>query len=192
MNAVLETKQYTPDDLLRLPEGNHFELVNGELVERNMSALACFVAMQLLEYLQAFVRTSRRGVVFPDGTTYQCFPHERNRVRKPDGSFIGAENYSIESLQEDGHITTVPDLVIEVISPSDTVYELGERIEDFLKAGTDTAWVLNPVQQTVAIHRRQSQGTILSVSDELAGEGPLTGFRVPVAQLFALPDWLKK
>lgn len=192
MNAALATRKYTPDDLLLMAEGNHYELVNGELLERNMSALACFVAGQLLEYLQAFVRSTRRGIVFPDGTTYRCFPHDPNRVRKPDGSFIRAENYSVESLQEDGHITTVPDLVIEVVSPNDTIYELHERIRDFLKAGTDTAWVLNPLRQTVEIHRRQAQGTILSSGDDLPGEGPLTGFRVPVAQLFALPDWLKK
>jgi Uma2 family endonuclease len=191
MNAAVASKKYTPADLLRMPDGN-FELVNGELVEQNTSALACFVATQLLVYLQAFVRSTRKGVVFGDGTTYQCFPHERNRVRKPDGSFIRADNYSVESLREDGHITTVPDLVIEVVSPNDTIYEVDERVEDFLKAGTDTAWVLNPVRQTVKIHRRQGQGTILSAGDDLLGEGPLSGFRVSVGQLFAIPDWLKK
>jgi Uma2 family endonuclease len=192
MNAALAKKKYTPDDLLRMPEGNHYELVNGELVEQNMSALACFVAGRVLEYLQVFVRNARKGVVFPDGTTYLCFPHDPNRVRKPDVSFIRAEKYSLKNLQEDGHITTVPDLVVEVVSPNDTIYELHERIEDFLKAGTDTAWVLNPLRQTVEIHRRQTQGTILSSGDDLLGEASLSGFRVPVAQLFALPDWLKK
>lgn len=192
MNTTLEAKRYTPDDLLRMPEGNRFELVNGELVERDMGALACFVAGRIYQLLVAFADTRRAGIVFPDGTTYRCFPHDSERVRKPDGSFIRANNYSLECLREDGHITAVPDLVFECVSPNDTIYETDGRIEDFLTAGTEAVWVLNPLRQTVEIHRRQGQGTILGPGDELLGEGALHGFRVPVAQVFALPDWLKK
>jgi hypothetical protein len=43
MATTVQT-QYTPEDLLTMPDGDRYELVDGELVERNMSALSSFVA----------------------------------------------------------------------------------------------------------------------------------------------------
>ena len=80
--------------------------------------------------------------------------------------------------------------LISVDAKSSTVYDIDLRIADYLLAGVDVVWSLNPKQKTVAIHRRQGQGSIVVVKDDLVGEGPLEGFVVKVSELFALPDWL--
>ena len=190
MSVLEQTRKYQPDDLLRLPDGNRYELVDGQLVEREVSALACYVAGLLFDYLHSFVKQHRLGIVFPDGTSYQCFEHKPDLVRRPDCSFIQASRFTLEDLQEHGHVLVVPDLVAEVTSTHDTVYEIDLRIADYLEAGVDIVWSLNPRQKTVAIHRRQGQGSIVGIKDDLLGEGPLKGLVIKVEELFSLPDWL--
>ena len=43
MIAILNPPTITPDDLLQMPDASNFELVDGHLVERNMSTLSCLV-----------------------------------------------------------------------------------------------------------------------------------------------------
>ena len=44
MNLLLTSHPVTPEDLLRMPDGNRFELVNGRLAEVPVSALSSFIA----------------------------------------------------------------------------------------------------------------------------------------------------
>lgn len=191
MNVLEQARKYSPDDLLRMPEGNRYELINGELAEKEMSALANYVGTRLTSRLSQFVDQRKLGIVFSDGTSYQCFDHKPEQVRRPDCSFIRTGRYTLHDLQEDGHILVVPDLIAEVISTHDTVYDIDLRIADYLQAGVDVVWSLNPKQQTIAIHRRVGQGSIVGAKDDLLGEGPLAGFAVKVSELFALPEWLQ-
>ncbi|HMC66134.1 MAG TPA: hypothetical protein VKI65_14455, partial [Gemmataceae bacterium] len=67
-------KRYTPEDLLHLPDGDRYELVDGQLVEYAMSTWASYVAGRLHSRLERFAEANRSGWVLPEGTAYQCFP----------------------------------------------------------------------------------------------------------------------
>ena len=43
--------QYTPEDLLTMPDGHHFDLVNGHLVERHRGAESSWIAQQVNRHL---------------------------------------------------------------------------------------------------------------------------------------------
>ena len=58
MHLVAE-KTYTPEDLLSMPDGKNYELVDGHLVERNMSQLSSWVGGRLHRSLDIFVEESR-------------------------------------------------------------------------------------------------------------------------------------
>src|SRR5436853_2073326 len=88
MSTVATTTHYTPDDLLTMPDGDLYELVNGHLVEVKMGARASYVAGHVHGLLWTFNRAQSQGWTFPEGTSYQCFPQSPNQVRKPDVSFI--------------------------------------------------------------------------------------------------------
>ena len=60
-----EAIEYTPDDLLRMPGGDRFELVDGQLVERNMGQVSSWVGGETLAVLREFVREHKLGWVFP-------------------------------------------------------------------------------------------------------------------------------
>src|SRR5580704_8171252 len=107
----------TPEDLLRMEEGGKgYELVNGELEELVVSKESSYTAGRIYLQIALHCDAKQPGWVFPEGTSYCCFPHDENRVRRPDTSYISLERMTAEQYREEGHCPIVPDLVVEVVS----------------------------------------------------------------------------
>ena len=81
-------------------------------------------------------------------------------------------------------IDGVPTLAVEILSPSDTIEEIHEKITVYQAAGVALVWVLHPYDRTVTVYRPDAEPDLLNVREELSGEPHLPGFRVPVARLF--------
>lgn len=81
-------------------------------------------------------------------------------------------------------IDGVPVLAVEILSPSDTLDEVNEKIDGYLSAGVALVWVIDPHHRTVEIFRPGAEPELVNVRQELSGDPMLPGFRVPVAQLF--------
>ena len=175
---------YTPDDLLTMPEGDRYELIDGRLVERNMGGWSVHVGTRLLILIGSFDPKQKIGWLLTTDASYQCFP--KNRVRRPDLSFICLGRLPEERVP-DGHIRIAPDLAVEVISPNDLDYETDRKVEDYLQAGTRLVWVVNPEVRTVLVYR--GDGSIAGTREpgELDGEDVIPGFRCRVFDLFVTP-----
>jgi Uma2 family endonuclease len=186
MITVASEKSCTPQDLLSMPDGEFYELVDGRLVERKMSIWSSYVAGVIYRILELHCRENQLGWVFPEGTSFQCFPAHPGRVRRPDVSFIVLRRLSLAQATTEGHCPIAPDLAIEVLSPNDIAYEIDEKVREFLDAGVPLVWVVNPEQRTVEIHRARSPGAILRENDEISGEEVVPGFRCRVGD-FTLP-----
>jgi Uma2 family endonuclease len=187
MAAVEIKTEYTPDDLLEMPDGACFELVNGQLVERNVSALSSIVAAKLCQILLTFCDAHQLGWVLSSECGYRCFPKDPDRIRRPDVSFVDRARLPVNRLAE-GYVTIAPDLAVEVISPHDRAYDVEEKVQEYLEAGVKLVWVVNPPTQTVRIYRGDGSITGVRAADELSGEGVLPGFRCRVGELFpAMP-----
>ena len=181
-------KQYTPEDLLTMPDGDRYELVNGQLVEQEMSFWACYVSGRLHHRMTSFTDAQQSGWVSPEGgLTFQCFPHDPGMVRKADVSFLKRERWSWEQARQPGHVRLAPDVAVEVMSPNDLAYEVNAKVKDWLSAGVTLVWVIDPEAHMIAVHRANGQGTILREADELDGEDVLPGFRCPLRELFLPP-----
>jgi Uma2 family endonuclease len=187
MATISTSVNYTPDDLLKMPDGDNYELVNGNLVERNVSLWSSYVAGELHGLLRAFCRENRLGWVLPEGTSYCCFPDDPDRVRRPDVSFICWERLSPEQAETEGHVSVVPDLAVEVISPNDRVYEVEEKAAEWLAAGVRLLWIVHPRAREVQVRRPQGPIVNLKESDELSGDEVILDFRCRVGDLFQLP-----
>jgi Uma2 family endonuclease len=183
MSTVSTAILHTPEDLLAMPDGDHYELVNGKLVERNMGAYSSYVATRLVVILDAFCQANRLGWVFSEGTSYQCFPDNPDKVRRADVSFIRLGRLPGEQPPE-GHIRICPDLAAEVVSPNDLAYEIDGKVEEYLAAGVPLVWVVNPQTRTVRVHRAGRPGANLRADDELTGDDVLPGFRCRITELF--------
>ncbi len=190
MSATVTAARYTPEDLLKMPDGDFYELVDGHLVGRKTSIWSSYVAGVIFQLLDQFCQEHRLGWVFPEGTSYQCFPTQSAKVRRPDASFIRLGRLSLAVATTDGHCPVAPGLAVEVVSPNDTAYEVDEKVQEFLAAGVALVWVVNPQWRTVEIHRATGTGTILRENDEIGGEEVIPGFHCRVGDFFLPPAGL--
>lgn len=186
MSAVAAELTYTPEDLLLMGDaGKGFELVDGQLVEKNMGGFASCVAVQISRLLLVHGQDLGLGWVLESEGSYQCFPNDRRKVRKPDVSFIRRERLPEERIP-DGHVMITPDLAVEVVSPNDTAYEVDSKVQEYLQAGFPLVWVVNPRVRTILVYR--AGGTVEWLQEDAVLTAPelLPGLRCRVADLFTL------
>ncbi len=183
--AIAEpTRPFTPDDLLAMPErGKGYELVDGILVELNVSALSSWVGGQLFRRVDVFSSEKDLGLAWPAESGLLCFPRSPNTVRKPDTYFVRKHRLPAD-WQSQGFLRVVPDLIGEVVSPGDLAYEVEERITEFLEAGVKLIWIVDPQNRTARVHRADGTSAWLKEDGVLDGEDLLPGFRLPLKELF--------
>ena len=183
MSVVTATSQVTPEELLGLPDQKAFELIDGELVERHVSVLSSWVGSNLARLIGNHVEAHQLGWAFGSDNGFQCFPNHPRTVRRPDVSFVRVGRMGWDQVG-DGWLHVVPDLIVEVISPNDTAYELEAKVEFFLNAGVPLVWVVNPNVRTIRIIRGDSTTALLREANDLSGEDIIPGFVCPVASIF--------
>ena len=174
----------TPNDLLALEaeHGARYELVNGELKERNVTSPDHgVIALNFGSELRAFVRSRNLGVVMT-GARF-LLRDEPPLLRIPDTAFISRVNLPTGRLRG-GHFQGAPDLAVEVVSPNDKAGELTVKTADYLTAGTQQVWVVEPNTRTVAVYRPGGAARVYSVDDTLDGGDLLPGLALPVGDLF--------
>lgn len=104
-------------------------------------------------------------------------------VLAPDGAFVRAER--LPSAAEQEHFApVVPDLVVEVVSPSDSMTKVDDKVTRYLAAGVWLVWVFHPRWRTVTVRRPNQPARVLGETDELDGEDVLPGFRLAVSEIF--------
>ena len=91
---------------------------------------------------------------------------------------------TLEQATARGHTRVSPDLAAEIVSPNDLAYDVGEKVQEWLRAGASLVWVVNPETRTVEVHRARGTGTILREEDYLDGEDVLPGFACSLAGIF--------
>lgn len=188
--STVETKKITPEDLLKMPDGDQFELVDGQLLQSPMSFWSSYVAGNVDFFIRSFCRKSGGFWVLPEGTTYRCFPFDSSRVRKPDVSVLRVERYPLGNARMEGHVKTCPDLAVEVVSPTNLAEALEEKIQDYLEAGVPLVWVIHPEKKTIYVYHGGSV-RILHENDDITGEDVLIGFRCRVGEFFEPPSQAK-
>jgi Uma2 family endonuclease len=186
MNLLVQPPIITAEELLRLPDDGDYELVDGKLVERHMGFKSSYIGGRLLHLLVAYCENPFLGWVVPSDAGYQFFPERPNVVRKPDVSFIRAGRFPNETLPE-GHARLAPDLVVEVVSPNDTFYEVAQKMAEYRLARVRLVWLVIPPTRTVQIRRLDGSLAEVGEEGELSGEDVVPGFRCSVRELFQSP-----
>jgi Uma2 family endonuclease len=180
--AIATEARYTPEDLLAMPDGKSYELVDGRLVERNMGSESSRVGGRLYSRLDRFCEDHNLGIVWPADNGFQCFPHNPNLVRKPDVSFVRRGRLPGDVVPK-GWVEIPPDLAVEVVSPKDRVYDLDEKLADYREVRVPLVWVINPEMRTATVYQIDHPIRLLFEDDELSGEDVIPGFRCPIQEI---------
>lgn len=185
--AIAPEPVYTPEDLLCLPGGGKgFELVGGRLVEKRVGGFASWVAGRILQLLAGLGQDAGLGWVLDSEGSYQCFPDDARKVRKPDVSFIRRGRLPQERIPS-GHVLIAPDLAVEVVSPNDTAYEVDTKVWEYLSAGVGLVWVVNPELRVVHVYRADGGVERLGEEDVLTAPGLIPALSLRIGDLFDLP-----
>jgi Uma2 family endonuclease len=172
-------------ELTDVPRG--YELIDGELTEMpEMGSRANRVTGKAFGALLDWERETRQGVVVAHETAYACWPDRPKHFRKPDISFICCDPETFEFPV--GSLSVVPDLIIEVLSPTNTDGDIEDRVDDFFAAGTRLAWIIDPELRYAMIQRPDDSIQKIRESGSLTGEDVLPGFTLPLAAILPKPS----
>lgn len=160
-----------------------YELVDGRLLEKGMGAETSEIQSQLGFLLQLWVRQAKLGKIYEAEAVYRCFPEKPDQTRKPDVSYVRTSRLP-GGKSPRGAIRIAPDLVVEVISPNEVVYDLNRKLADFQSVGVPLIWVVHPDLRVVDVYIPGQPTQRLTAADELSGDPVLPGFRVRIADLF--------
>jgi len=179
-----DVKLITAEQLHELPDdGLNYELLRGTLVSEPVPGRIHGRTLARVSYLlSTFVDSKRLGVVYTGNTGF-VLARQPDTVRGPDVAFMSNER----ERETDGaspYIPGAPDLVVEVVSPSDRTTEVLGKVSDYLAAGSSIVWVVNPVREEVSVFRSPFAPRVLAGADLLDGEDVLPGFSVAIAEFF--------
>jgi Uma2 family endonuclease len=162
-----------------------YELCDGLLVEKAMGFYESVVAVVLIEHLCRYVRAHRAGIVVGADGMIRLSP---GLIRIPDVSFIPTRRLPDGRTPHDAIAGIVPDLAIEVLSPSNTDREMEQKRREYFAAGVRAVWEVDPVRRGVDVYRSFDQMTRIGVDGIVDGGDVLPGFQLSVAELFAQAD----
>ncbi len=176
----------TAEEFAQLPDDDTImELIRGRVVRMNPpypyhGYVCCKISRILGNYVDAAdlgrVLTNDSGVVTERGP---------DTVRGADIAFYSFDKIPRGPFPVGAYLTVVPDLIVEVRSPSDRWSKVLEKVTEYLKAGVAAVIVVDPQSLSVQVHRDSDpMPKTLRDDDELSLPDLLPGFTVPVKRLF--------
>ncbi|MDE2640898.1 MAG: Uma2 family endonuclease [Chloroflexota bacterium] len=182
--TTTQTKLLTADDLLRLySQGVRGELIRGVLYETMSTGHEHGkIVMNLGIELGIFIKARRLGtLVGSDSGVW--LERDPDTVREPDLAFTSVEKIPLDA-RITGYAEVAPDLVVEIVSPSDSRREVHDKARMWLSHGVRLAWVVHPDTRTVDVHRTDRDVATLGEHDSLDGMDVLPGFSCAVKDVF--------
>lgn len=178
---------WTYEDYVRLPEdGRRYEVIRGSLYVTATPIYDHQYAVQALAYLMhEWVRKHRLGVVL--GVPFDIrLPNQIGDPVEPDLVFFRRGN---QPRPGDPYFQGVPDLIVEVLSPSTRHRDRGIKLEAYQDAGVPEYWLVDPKARTVVVHvlsedRSRYAEHCRGRVGETVTSAVLSGLRVEVEDLF--------
>ncbi len=169
------------DAFLAQPENNdrRFELVDGESVEKIFSTFHKALMNHISGALQTYLDS--RPIATLTSQAYHPIPGDTETRYQSDIAVTGDDIISPET---ESPAPQMPDLIIEVKSPSQTYKHLRRKADAYLTHGATLVWVIIPAKRLVEVYRAHGDLDILTDADTLDGEGVLPGFQFPVYSIF--------
>jgi Uma2 family endonuclease len=163
-------------------EDRLFEIIDGVLVEKATSFAGSIVAGSLAAALRAFVDPPNLGLVSGANGPLRLAP---GVTRSPSVAFISWARIPGGRMPKKPIPDLVPDLAVEVLSPSNTPREMTLKRRHYFEAGVRLVWIVDPRRRTVAVYTGPDRPARLDASATLDGGDVLPGFALPLKRLFA-------
>jgi Uma2 family endonuclease len=158
------------------------ELIDGTLVQKATGFLKGILTARVICHLGNFAESNDRGVVFAWNAPFRM---TRYLVRSPDVSYVSWDRLPGKMVPAEPIPSLIPELAVEVLSPSNTTSEMLRKRKEFFLAGTQLFWIVDPNKRTVQVYTAPEDSTTLTEADTLTGGDVLPGFTLKLVDLFA-------
>jgi Uma2 family endonuclease len=184
--ALAQKKLVTADEFELIadrPENSDrlFELVNGEIIEKRPTEQHGTVVGNLIFALKVYAKMHKPGRVGAE-VRYRL-PQDRANARMPDISYSSVRRPLVKT----GGVPELPELAVEIKSPTDSIKRLREKADYYIANGVKLVWLVYPDQRMVEVYRPAADVEILFGSDTLSGYDVLPSFTLTLAEVFADP-----
>lgn len=165
---------------IRLEENaeRRFEWIDGEIIEVPSNAFSSQIAILIASALLAFVRPRRLGHITGEGGGYLV----GGRKLSPDVAYVAAVRQA--ELAHEGYNAVAPDLVVEVVSPTDRQPAIRRKLAIYSQAGVPV-WLVYPERQVVEVYFPDQPVEIVEIEGALDGKDVLPGFSLPLRDIFS-------
>jgi Uma2 family endonuclease len=158
-NRDLRFERNANGDLIIMPP------TGGETENRNAGITA---------QLWVWNEKNKLGIVFDSSTGFKL---PNNADRSPDAAWIPLEKWNVLTPQQkEKFLPLCPDFVIELRSPSDSLKNLQEKMQEYIENGTRLGWLIDRTSKKVEIYRQGQAVEILDSPMTLSGEEILPDF----------------
>ena len=105
--------------------------------------------------------------------------------RSPDAAWISRTKLAKLNVSElKGFWHLCPEFVIELRSPHDRLRKLRAKMSEWIEAGAELAWLIDPETRTVEIYRPGVPVEIVSDAQTITAGTPVDGFTLPLEQVW--------
>jgi Uma2 family endonuclease len=169
-------------EILSEPEGL-YEVIDGRVVQKPMGAYECWLAAWICKLFDRFLDNTPLGRAVPE-MIFDLRPTV-DRERRPDVAFVSFERWARRrQIPDTPSWAVAPDLVIEILSRSNTADEVTEKLGEYFRVGVRLVWVVYPRQCMIYAYTSPKELRILTVGDVLDAGDVLPGFSIPVQTIF--------
>ena len=182
--TTLGTEPITAEQLLEMDaKGMRGELIRGVFCPTMSAGMRHGeIVMKLGRLLGNAIADTRSGRIMgsDSGVKIESDP---DTVREPDIAYFTRERLPLDQVVS-GYAEVPPNLVVEVVSPNDTIREVAGKAILWISAGVQLVWVLWPETKMIEVHRPAQPVTTLRETDTLTAEEILPQFKVPIKDIF--------
>ena len=182
--TTLGTEPITAEQLLKMDaKGMRGELIRGVFCPTMSAGMKHGeIVVNLVMLLGAEIKPNRLGrlMASDSGVKVETDP---DTVREPDIAYFSRDRLALDA-DVPGYAEVPPDLVVEVVSPSDSVRGTNDKARMWINTGVQLVWVIWPETKMIEVHRPAQPVTTLRETDTLTGENILPQFTVPVKDIF--------
>lgn len=190
MTTTLEIGMSLEAFLARYDE-QPFELIDGEYSPLSPNIpRSSRIAFRLGRLIANFVEDNQLGEVFIE-TPFVLIPSKKwvKGSRVPDVMFVQADRLKTlaeaDPDWETSPLPIVPDLAVEVMSPTDRFATVSKKARLYLQDGAKGVWVIDPERRAVFVFRPENeQATPLSEEDKLVAPDLFSDFELDISKLF--------
>lgn len=189
---LLEKQLYTIDDVWEMAQDPDYENVFIELIDGELITVSRpgnrhgVLATEIAGYLWLFNKSQNLGQVTVESGYHP--PGYRYTLLGPDVAFTRFDR--MPQPKPDKFVPLMPDIAVEILSPSDALTEAREKAEIYLLNGTSIVWLVQPERQGVEVCRlldgAQLQIEFVDHDGKLSGGDILPGFSLEISQIFAV------